>query len=57
MDLLAALNEFYNVQVIETVNSAFKVLRTFTYGEMVIAFLLLAILTLQIFRFIWAVLN
>lgn len=57
MELLEALNHFYNVQVIETVDTTFSILRTFTYGEMIISFLLFCILTLNIFRFIWGVLE
>lgn len=57
MDLKATLYEFFNVQVIETIDDTFKIFRTFTYGEMVISFLLLCILAFLIFRFIWGVLK
>lgn len=57
MDLLATLQEFYNVQIIETIDTTFKIFRTFTYGEMIIAFLLLSILAFQIFKFIWEVVK
>lgn len=57
MDLLQVLNDFYNTQIIETVDNTFKIFRTFTYGEMIIAFLLFCILTFNIFKFIWGVLE
>lgn len=57
MDTLQVLNEFYNTQIIETIDNTFKIFRTFTYGEMIISFLLLCILTFNIFKFLWGVLE
>lgn len=52
-----ALEEFYNSYVVETANGTFTVIRSMTYGEMVISFLLLNILLLMLFRWLWSVIR
>ncbi|NAW45093.1 hypothetical protein FGF76_24210 [Salmonella sp. gx-f4] len=56
-DFVSALKEFYSQYVVTTGHGAFQVFQSFTYGEMVISFLLLAILFFMIFRFIYEVLR
>lgn len=52
-----ALNEFYQSHVIPTVDQSIQVFRSFTYGEMVISFILLCILFVISFKWIWEVLR
>lgn len=56
-DLLTALNEFYEQHIVETVDKSLQVFRSFTYGEMVISFILLLILFTMIFKWFWEVLR
>jgi len=52
-----ALNEFYHNYVVDTINGSFQVFQSFTYGEMVISFLLFAILMTMIFKWVFEVLR
>jgi len=52
-----SLNEFYHNYIVETINGSFQVFQSFTYGEMVISFLLFAILMLLGFKWIWEVVR
>lgn len=54
---LNALNEFFQNYVVETADSTFQVFRSFTYGEMMISFLLLMILMTIVFKWLWEVLR
>ena len=55
--LKTALNEFYHNYVVDTINGSFQVFQSFTYGEMVISFLLFAILMTMIFKWVFEVLR
>lgn len=52
-----ALNEFYQQYVVDTVNGSFQVFQSFTYGEMVISFLLATLVTLYTLKWIWEVIR
>lgn len=52
-----ALNEFYKQYIVETVNGSFQVFQSFTYGEMVISFLLAMLVTLYTLKWIWEVIR
>lgn len=52
-----ALNAFYHNYVVDTINGSFQVFQSFTYGEMVISFLLFAILMTMIFKWFFEVLR
>ncbi|WP_116314963.1 hypothetical protein, partial [Escherichia coli] len=52
-DVIAALDEFYESYIVESVNGTFQVFQSFTYGEMVISFLLFSILLVIIFKWIF----
>lgn len=49
------LQEFYNVHIIETVDSTFSIMRTMTYGEIVQIFLLVCILGILVLNMLWKV--
>lgn len=55
--VVQAMEDFYNSYVVESANGAFTVMRSMTYGDMVISFLLLNILLLLLFRWIWSVIR
>lgn len=52
-----ALNEFYKNYIVDTVNGSFQVFQSFTYGEMVISFLLALFILLYTFKWIWEVIR
>jgi len=52
-----ALNEFYKNYIVDTVNGSFQVFQSFTYGEMVISFLLALLVLLYSFKWIWEVIK
>jgi hypothetical protein len=52
-----ALKEFYHQYIVETVHGSFQVFQSFTYGEMVISFLLALLVLLFTFKWIWEVLR
>lgn len=52
-----ALNEFYKNYIVDTVNGSFQVFQSFTYGEMVISFLLALYILLYTFKWIWEVIR
>ncbi|WP_214796714.1 MULTISPECIES: hypothetical protein [unclassified Exiguobacterium] len=52
-----ALNEFYQQYIVETVNGSFQVFQSFTYGEMVISFLLALLVSLYTLKWIWEVIR
>ena len=56
-DIIYSLNEFYENHVVDTVDQSFQIFRSFTYGEMVISFLLLCILLVMTFKWIFEVLR
>ena len=56
-DFISGLNTFYHNYVIDTLHGTFQVFQSFTYGDMIISFLLLAIFLLQIFKWCWEVLR
>lgn len=56
-DVIAALDEFYESYIVESVNGTFQVFQSFTYGEMVISFLLFSILLVIIFKWIFEVIR
>ncbi|AUJ79451.1 hypothetical protein KH263_19720 (plasmid) [Bacillus velezensis] len=55
--IVQALNDFYHSYVVDTAQGAFQVFRSFTYGELLISFLLFCCLLLFIFKWIWEVLR
>ena len=50
-----ALNGFYKNYIIDTVNGSFQVFQSFTYGEMVISFLLASIFILMLLKWVYEV--
>lgn len=56
-EFVQALDTFYESYLVDTVDGAFRILKTFTYGEMVIAFLLFLILLVLSFQWVWSVLH
>ena len=52
-----ALNEFYKNYIVDTVNGSFQVFQSFTYGEMVISFLLALFIALYTLKWIWEVIK
>lgn len=52
-----ALNDFYQHYIVETVNGSFQVFQSFTYGEMVISFLLALLVSLYTLKWIWEVIR
>lgn len=56
-ELLTVLNDFYENYIVDTANGSFQVFKSFTYGEMVITFLLFAILLVMILRFVYEVVR
>lgn len=52
-----ALNGFYKNYIIDTVNGSFQVFQSFTYGEMVISFLLAAIFLLMLLKWVFEVVR
>lgn len=54
-EIFEALQDFYNVHIIETVDSTFQIMRSFTYGEIVQIFLLTCILALLTIMFFWKI--
>ena len=55
--IVNALNTFYENYLIETVDGTFQVFKSFTYGEMAICLLLVAILFTQILKMFFEVLR
>lgn len=51
------LKEFYQNYIVETSNGAFQVFQSFTYGELVISFLLLAMVLLFALKWLWEVIR
>lgn len=56
-NVVDALGEFYSNYVVETVHGSIQVFTSFTYGEMVISFLLFLILLTMVFKWFWEVLR
>lgn len=56
-DDLQAFKDFYESSIIDTIEGSLQIFHSFTYGEMIIAFLLLLILLLQLFKWVWEVLT
>ena len=52
-----SLNTFYKNYIIDTVNGSFQVFQSFTYGEMVISFLLAAIFILLLLKWVYEVIS
>ncbi|MBK5482948.1 hypothetical protein JFV29_13905 [Peribacillus sp. TH16] len=52
-----ALDGFYQNYIIDTVNGSFQVFQSFTYGEMVISFLLAAIFLLLLLKWVFEVVR
>jgi hypothetical protein len=52
-----ALNEFYKNYIVDTVNGSFQIFQSFTYGELVISFLLALIVMLFILKWAWEVIR
>lgn len=55
--MVQALNDFYSKYVVESANGAFQVFQSFTYGEMVISFLLASILVLMVLKWVFEVMH
>jgi hypothetical protein len=56
-DVVNALGDFYNNYIVETANGTFQVFQSFTYGEMVISFLLAIIIFIMILKWITEVIS
>lgn len=56
-DILSVLNEFYHSYIVDTYNGAFQVFKSFTYGEMVISFLLFMIMLIILLKWFYEVLR
>lgn len=56
-DVLNALKDFYQSYIVETANGTFQVFQSFTYGEMVISFLLAIIIFLMLLKWIYEVIS
>lgn len=54
---VSALQEYYNSYLVDTVNGSFQVFQSFTYGEMAICLLLVAILFTMVFQWLWMVIR
>ncbi len=54
---LADLNSFFEGYKIELPNGFLQIFSSFTYGEMVISFLLLVLVMLFTFKWLWEVLT
>jgi hypothetical protein len=54
---LADLNSFYQNYLVETPSGFLQIFNSFTYGEMVISFLLLVLVLLFTFKWFWEVLR
>lgn len=57
VSILADLETFYKNYLIETPNGFLQIFNSFTYGEMVISFLLLVLVLLFAFKWFWEVLR
>lgn len=55
--VLADLKEFFKDYTLETPEGILQVFTSFTYGEMMICFLLLVLVLLYAFKWIWEVLR
>jgi hypothetical protein len=55
--VLKGIDQFYESYLISTVDGTIQIFRSFTYGEMVISFLLLCILFVLTFMWFWGVLR
>lgn len=56
-EVISALDEFYHNYVIDSANGAFQVFQSFTYGEMVISFLLFSILSVMVLKWLYEVVR
>lgn len=52
-DMLSALNEFYKNYIVTTADGTFQVFQSFTFGEMVIALLLLLLCVMYALKWVW----
>lgn len=57
VSILPDLNKFYENYLVETSEGFIQIFSSFTYGEMVISFLLLLSVLLYGFKWIWEVLR
>lgn len=57
LSISTMLDDFYGSYLVETFDGVFRVIRTMTYGEMVIASLLVVLVMLFVMRWIWEVVN
>lgn len=55
--MIQAMKEFYKSYIVESVNGSFQIFQSFTYGEMVISFLLFSILLLFILKWVYEVVR
>lgn len=52
-----AMNDFYRQYIVDTVNGSFQVFQSFTYGEMVISFLLALLVSMFALKWFWEVIS
>lgn len=57
VSIIQDLNDFFKSHLIDTPDGFLQIFQSFTYGEMVISFLLLLIVLLFVFKWIWEVLR
>lgn len=57
VSIVQDLNDFFKSYLVETPDGFLQIFQSFTYGEMVISFLLLLLVMLFVFRWIWEVLR
>lgn len=57
LDYPTYFNRLYHHYVVDTVSGGIQLYQSFSYGEMVISFLLLCILLVMCFKWFWEVLR
>ena len=56
-DFAQALNDFYHNYIIESANGTFQIFQSFSYGEMVISFLLSFIILIMLSKWVYEVMQ
>lgn len=57
VSIIQDLNDFFKSHLIDTPDGFLQIFQSFTYGEMVISFLLFLIVLLFVFKWLWEVLR
>ena len=56
-EVVISLNNFYKNYIMDTAHGSFQVFQSFTYGEMVISFLLASIFILMLLKWVFEVIG